>query len=389
MKHILVVDDDLDIHALFKIHFRDLNCKLHFATDVDQALIHLEHDDIAFIFLDIIIGDNETSYRILRNTGDRPIFLMSSHITESFSERVLKKNQNILDCLSKPFGKTEVMRLLIDHIDEAYGSTKFNPNDEVHFIEGHGEDIGEDQLLVKGEFQEDGSTEVVRGKSDEEKDILVISSDEEEDNFIKVQSEFAEDFDDQFVVVSGKVSTEDQSEILKIKHINSLNELKEQDVLARTDEGYTRLMLAVFLEDEEEASNALDDGVKVDLLCRGGFSALHFAVMRECIEMVNLLVSRGAKLTVKDNYGREPLYFAIFCGNEDIVELLVEAGAPLNRRVKGKTYLMIAVLKRNEVLFKYLLSKGMPLAIRDNNGFNIQYYLKKLKLEHYLLKETA
>ncbi len=378
MKHILIVDDDLDIHALFKIHFKDLNFKLHFATNVEEALIHLEHDDIAFIFLDIIIGDNETSYRILKNSGDRPVFLMSSHITDVFCQRIVEKNINILDCLAKPFTKKEIVNLLSSYKGFEYGSTKFNPNEEIHLVKGQGEDIGEESFRIDGFLEEESESELVRGTKEDLTEAVNI-----------VSGENLESSDEPLVIISGENSHINNREILKIKHLNELEELKSQGPLARTDEGYTRLMIAVFLEDLEEIKEALRDGEKIDNMCRGGYTALHFAVIKDQLEIVEYLLSKGAKITVKDNDGREPLYFAIFRGNLEMAKILIEAGAPLNRRVNGKTYLMIAVFKRNEVLFKYLLSKGISLLIRDSDGFNVNYYLKKYKLEHYLLSESA
>ncbi|ATH07547.1 hypothetical protein BIY24_06190 [Halobacteriovorax marinus] len=391
MKHILIVDDDLDIHGLFKIHFKDLDYKLHFATDVEEALIHLEHDDVAFIFLDIIIGDNETSHRILRNSGDRPIFLMSSHITDDFCQRVVEKNVNILDCLAKPFTKKDIVNLLSDYKNFAYGKKKFNPNEDTHFVEGKREDIGEEHINVKGHKELSESIQLISGDEPiaEKAEVVRGGEHEEEEEVIHVTSDLNEDFDEHFTIVSGDYSEPDREEVMRVKRLHELEELREKGPLSRTDAGYSRLMISVFLESKDEVAQALDDGIKIDLLCRGGFSALHFAVMKDLYEIAEFLIQRGAKLTVKDNDGREPLYFAIFRGNLDLVKLMVEAGAPLNRRVNGKSYLMIAALKRHEVLFKYLLSQGVSLAVRDSEGFNINYYLKKLKLEHYLMSESA
>ena len=390
MRHILVVDDDLDIHALFKTYFKDLDYRVHFAANVKEALIHLEHDDIAFVFLDIIIGDNETSYQILNECENRPFFLMSSHITDLFCERIVSNHSNILDCLAKPFSKKSVLRLLRDYQSDAFEVTKFNPKDEVHFVKGHRKDIGESITHVEGQYEGKESAQVVKGSfddlSEESQKVSGEREQPEENTLVKGKSDPK---DDSRTVFHNDTSQINDQEILKIKHLKDLKELKGRGPLSRNEAGYTRLILAVLAEDLNEVSSALDDGEKIDSMCKEGQTALHFAVIKDQMEIVLFLIQSGAKLTVRDNEGREPLYFAIFRGNFEIVEELVEAGAPLNRRVNGKTYLMIAVIKRNEVLFKYLLSKGISLLVRDNDGFNINYYLKKYKLEHYLDARSA
>gem|GEM_PF-5817990 len=500
MKHILIVDDDLDIHTLLKIHFKGLNYRLHFAFDNASALIHLEHEDISFIFLDIIIGNNETSHQILDKSGQRPIFLMSSHLTDDYCRRVLKKNTNILDCLPKPFTKDEILSLIDKYKEYEFEPTAFDPESEVHVVKGRGEDIGEESIgvdgakedkegaqvvsgtkdelsdeaslvsgkknkedekqIVKGskddlsdeaeivsgekdskeakqvvkgskdtvtdnskyifgdkDDQNDSQTvkgskedlgddaKLVSGKKDEEDENTIIGGEREDlteevihiegesgenDSLSLIETQLEENIGDELMIISGKGLSSDDKENLRLRHIRDLEVVKEQGPLSRSEAGYTRLMLAVFLEDLDEVNLALEAGENINYLCRGGYSALHFAVVKDLYEIVEFLVMKGAKLTVKDNEGREPLYFAIFKERLNIVKLLVEAGAPLNRRVKGRTYLMIAVAKRNEVLFKYLLSKGISLHTRDSNGFNVNYYLKKYKLEHYLsaLKEA-
>ncbi|WP_372651470.1 ankyrin repeat domain-containing protein [Halobacteriovorax sp.] len=496
MKHILIVDDDLDIHRLLKIHFKGLDYRLHFAFDNETALIHLEHEDIAFIFLDIVIGNNETSHKVLKKSGRRPIFLMSSYLTDAYCQRVLEKNVTILDCLPKPFTKDEILNLLEKYKEFEYGGTKFDSSKDTHTVKGKGEDIGDESFDIKG-FDEGGderqvvqgakedlndetqvvsgkknnkdgkqvvkgakenltdtsevvsgekdsqeskqivkglgdsltdnskyvlsggeddqsSSQLVRGekedladdikhiagkkeeegkerkkiikgsKEDLTEEVTLVTGEEEESTLGNIENQLEESIGDELTIISGKGLSSDEKELLRIKHISDLEALKDEGPLARSDAGYTRLMLAVFLEDMKEAKLALEAGEKVDTLCRGGYSALHFAVVKDLPEIVEFLISKGAKLTVKDNDGREPLYFAIFKERFNIVKMLVEAGAPLNRRVKGRTYLMIAVAKRNEVIFKYLLSKGISLQTRDSNGFNVNYYLKKYKLEYYL-----
>mgnify|MGYP000114940324 CR=1 FL=1 len=219
MKHILVVDDDLDIHALFKTYFKDLDYKVHFAENVKEALVHLEHDDIAFVFLDIIIGDNETSYKILNECGDRPFFLMSSHITELFCERIVSNHANILDCLAKPFSKKNILKLLADYQDDAYEVTKFNPEDDTHFVKGHREDIGDNTTLVEGQCDGQEVTKVVKGSNEnllESSKVISGEKNKEVNTLVRGKSETK---DDSKTVFHNDTSLIDDREILKIKHL--------------------------------------------------------------------------------------------------------------------------------------------------------------------------
>ncbi len=66
----------------------------------------------------------------------------------------------------------------------------------------------------------------------------------------------------------------------------------------------------------------------------------------------------------------------------------MDRGAPTNRRVKGRTYLVLVALKKNFELFKLMRTQGISPEVRDDQGFTFKHYLKKYKIEHFL-KESA
>jgi CheY-like chemotaxis protein len=437
MKNILIVDDDLDIHGLFKVEFKNSNYKLFFAKDDIEAIEFIKNEYISVIFLDIILGTNQTSKNVVSYSKGTPIFLMSSFITDEYKNSILKKDSAIIDCIKKPFKKTEMLEkvkaLLIslnmkEELDE---STLVNGNDEENLEESQvlkgSADTPDDSQLVKGTSEETEEDQVISGESEDlgEETSLVKGSPIEEDDHKETISGDKEDLGDESELVKGSKEEEDnhkevisgdpvqaEEEVFVVKSSDSedegfsLNDLtlnetkklsKEEEKFkndiqfltnkgpkSRTIDGYTRLMIATLLGQKLEVESALEDGEYIEDKCKGGYTSLHLSVLKNNLEVAAFLLEKGAKITAKDNENREPLFFAIQKGNVQMCELLIDKGAPLNRRVKGRTYLILSALKKNQNLFNLFKNKGISTEVRDDNGFNVKYYLKKFKIEHFL-----
>lgn len=471
MRNILVVDDDVDIHAFIENEFNDSCYKVFCAKGVDDAIVLLKERKFTCIFLDIILGENETSMSVLKYGHEIPIFLISAHITDEYKENILHKDSNIVDCIKKPFNKGQLFKMILDlestnniteeikemkstavalntenetHVVKGEadlkkevnvvsgiieednksllvkGSGEENVNENAQKVEGHlevdehsttiagiKEDLAEENKLINGtkeDFTEENQmiagtkedlseksqliagtkeiigegSQVISGTADEVKDDTYIIKSEE-----SVESKEHEDFDPKELSFEKEAKDTDSSSGKLNKEIAYL---KKKGPHSRSLEGYTRLMISVLIGDKNEVELAIKDGERMEDKCKGGFTPLHLAVLKGNLDLVEYLLSKGAKITAKDNENREPLFFAIHKGHFEISKFLIEKGAPVNRRYKGKTYLVLATIKKNEKLFKLLLNKGIPFDARDDHGFNVNYYLKKFKIEHFLDK---
>lgn len=89
------------------------------------------------------------------------------------------------------------------------------------------------------------------------------------------------------------------------------------------------LLSAVASGDFDEATDLLDQGVKINYTNVDGLTSLHQACIDENEEMVNLLIERGADIEARDNEGWTPLHAAASAGNVEIVQILCDTGADL------------------------------------------------------------
>ena len=380
MKNILIVDDDPDIHELFKLELNSSSFRLFFAHDSHSAIEFLKSEYIAMIFLDIILGENETSQVVMNYSKNTPVFLMSSHITDDYHNTILSKNTSIIDCMKKPFDKGDILKRVesldcssLDELDDS--NTK---------VSNTTDNLTEEAVRVTGspEQQNDYSTSISGVTDNLEDDTLLVKGQKEEQDLHKevIKGKEIEDEDYSQLLKENKCTLSEQEKQYK----DDIEYLTNRGKGSRTSEGYTRLMIAVFLAKKIQVELALDDGENIEDKCKGGFTALHLAVLKNNLELTGYLLDKGAKITAKDNENREALFFAIQKGYTEMVQLLLERGAPTNRRIKGRTYLVLAAIKKNEDIFRLMKLEGIPLEIRDDLGFNVKYYLKKNKIEHFL-----
>lgn len=427
MKNILIVDDDLDIHELFKVEFKKANYKLFFAKNDLEAIEKVKNEYISVIFLDIILGTNQTSQNVIAQSNKTPVLLMSSHITDEYKSAILKKDSTIVDCIRKPFKKGEmlerVMTLLTgfelseedeqstlvsaDNVNQTEDTQLVSGNtdkDEAQqIIEGDNKDLGEGSCLVKGAPEDvDKSKEVIAGDREDlgEDSQLVKGSKDEEDKFKQVISGEEQEVEGSYTISSLEEDDENSHmELISLgdahnvskedeKLKNDIQYLTNKGPKSRTLDGYTRLMVAVLLGEKHEVEAALDDGEALEDKCKGGFTCLHLAVIKNKLDIVDFLLEKGAKITAKDNGNREALFFAIQKNSFEMCKLLVEKDAPVNRRIKGRTYLILSALKKNQEMFTLFKNTGISAEVRDDHGFTVKHYLKKYKLEHFLKKSA-
>ena len=106
MKHILIVEDDMDIHHLMKEVLRKENYSTFDAYSGTEALMVLEKEKIDLILLDLMLpGLN--GEEIIKRIQNIPIIVISAKIAPEDKVNVLLEGAN--DYITKPFNTEELL----------------------------------------------------------------------------------------------------------------------------------------------------------------------------------------------------------------------------------------------------------------------------------------
>ena len=102
-------------------------------------------------------------------------------------------------------------------------------------------------------------------------------------------------------------------------------------------------------------------------------------------EVKELLIDNGANVSHRDANGIEPLYHALERRDNEIVNLLIEKEVRLTSRYEGRSYLMLAVLLKDEQLVKTFLDTDVSLTVKDFKGQTALDLAVKSGLKNILL----
>jgi DNA-binding response OmpR family regulator len=109
-RNVLVIEDDLDIAQLLKIHLAELSCTVKLAMDGVVGLAQAEANQYDLIILDIMLPGMdglEVCRRLRAKTNYTPILMLTSKSTEL--DRVLGLEMGADDYLTKPFSIMELV----------------------------------------------------------------------------------------------------------------------------------------------------------------------------------------------------------------------------------------------------------------------------------------
>jgi DNA-binding response OmpR family regulator len=109
-RNVLVIEDDLDIAQLLKIHLAELSCTVKLAMDGVVGLAQAEANQYDLIILDIMLPGMdglEVCRRLRAKTIYTPILMLTSKSTEL--DRVLGLEMGADDYLTKPFSIMELV----------------------------------------------------------------------------------------------------------------------------------------------------------------------------------------------------------------------------------------------------------------------------------------
>lgn len=102
------------------------------------------------------------------------------------------------------------------------------------------------------------------------------------------------------------------------------------DVNARTADGATALMGALYYRFPRTGELLIARGADVNARSNRGLTALHQAAWEGYAEIVAMLLQKGADPNARSNDGETPLMWAAMKGHDDVARLLIANGADIN-----------------------------------------------------------
>jgi uncharacterized protein len=126
-------------------------------------------------------------------------------------------------------------------------------------------------------------------------------------------------------------------------------------------DGFTALHYAAFFNHPEVATHLVNAGANVGAVSRNNMKVmpLHSAVATGAVEVVRLLIAHGADVNARQQDEFTPLHGAAENGNIEIVQMLLAANASVNSRKEGgKTPLGIAEEKQRDEVITLLRKHG-------------------------------
>ncbi|XP_014276725.1 tonsoku-like protein [Halyomorpha halys] len=176
--------------------------------------------------------------------------------------------------------------------------------------------------------------EVKRELNDLQLDVLMDSSDEEEDNTIQFGADICiDDLSDE--EVANDVSKKAKLSRTRVRHKGTLEKKNEK--------GETPLHVASINGNVSLVKRLIEQGHRVDVKDYSGWTPLHEACNHGHIEVVKVLLDNKAPINDRGGAhcdGVTPLLDAASNGSLDVIELLLSYGAsPLMRTNRGETVL--------------------------------------------------
>ena len=138
-RNVLVIEDDLDIAQLLKIHLAELSCAVKLAMDGVVGLAQAEANQYDLIILDIMLPGMdglEICRRLRAKTNYTPILMLTSKSTEL--DRVLGLEMGADDYLTKPFSIMELVARVKAIFRRVDNLSTTNPGIGVKTIEAAG-----------------------------------------------------------------------------------------------------------------------------------------------------------------------------------------------------------------------------------------------------------
>jgi len=201
--------------------------------------------------------------------------------------------------------------------------------------------------------------------------------------------------DDQF---SDKVQLFNTVELCEIEKVKELISKDHSLINAKNDKGQTPLHIASYYGYKDVMQYLLTNSADVDVKDKDGRTSLHLLVERDNTpDVAEILIEKGANINATDSLGLTPLILAMESYDEILARYLISKGAEvdihsavflvlvdhlksilkddpsqINARIKGGSYfstpLHVAVSMLNVAMVKLLLEYGADINVTDDEG---------------------
>jgi ankyrin repeat protein len=353
-----------------KIDEKDINMRGEKDNTALMLAIHYNRTEVVKLLLDKITEDSKNikNEKELKEYNDKHL-----NVTN------IKKMTPLI--LSAYYGRTEIVKLLLDKITENAKYIKDEKelkeyNDK--YLNAIDTDV-KTALIWASKNNNVGALKLILDKIIENRKYI-----KDEEELEKYNNKYlnAKDSDGKTALIYA--SENGYTKIIELL-IDSGADINKKD----GEYGKTPIMWAMKNKElgKEVVELLIKKGARLDKTSNDGGTVLMYAVLYKQIEIVELLINIGVDLNEKDNYGFTALMTAVHNRYTNIAEFLIKRGADINQKDnKGRTALMWAADYNSVEIVELLLKNGAKVDDTDNEGKTALDYAKKDEIKKLLLE---
>ncbi|HAZ14595.1 MAG: hypothetical protein A2X86_00825 [Bdellovibrionales bacterium GWA2_49_15] len=331
---VLILDDDPDIINFLTHEFKKNSITVEPAKDVEEALGLLQKQAYFCAVVDIVLGPNKTSEKVVQflkegpieSARKTPLIITSAFMNPEYAKKIEERGINIYKAIPKPFRPGQISKIILQLQDDLK-SGLFTPIDP--------------KLLAES---------------------------------VPASSHNLHGIDDRLVHV------EEAREQHKVN--NAV--MAQDDINYQNEDGESTLMIFCLKAKVDLVEKLLILGADPNRRALSGQTALHYAVASGSKEILTLLIGAGANINVRDNNHQDPLFTAIKKCDYAMADILISHGAKLDNKVEGNPYLFWAMATGQLSVFNRLLAAGADPRVRNAEGKDLKQVAREECKNHFL-----